>query len=83
MLGGSAPQWVHVLRIQTAAKIYQLECSTKPCVAGVREIQLGDVIAVRTEKNSAYLIFPQNLSEEQKYKVLSVTAVGATDSKAH
>ena len=75
MIGGG-PQWVHVIRIQTDGKIYQLECSSKPCSVANKEIALGDTLTVRTDKKSAYLSSDQQGSkEEQKYKILSVTEV--------
>jgi len=82
--GGSAPpQWVHVLRIQTAGKVYQLECSSKPCTLANKEIALGDPLALRVEKNHAYLSSgPPNSGPEDEYKVLSVTESGsAPDTK--
>jgi hypothetical protein len=78
--GGSAPpQWVHVLRIQTAGKIYQLECSTKPCTVADKEIALGDPLTLRIDKkNHAYLSSgPPNSSPEEEYKILSVTESGS------
>jgi len=77
MIGGG-PQWVHVLRIQTDGKIYQLECSSKPCTLADKEIALGDTLTFRVDKKSAYLSSdPQNPKEEQKYKILSVSESGS------
>jgi hypothetical protein len=78
--GGSAPQWVHVLRIQTAGKIYQLECSSKPCKLENKEIALGDNLAFRADKKHAYLSSaPRSSGAEQEFKILSVTEAGATE----
>ena len=78
MMGGSRPQWVHVLRIQTAGKIYQLECSSKPCTLANKEIVLGDALHLRTDKKHAYLSSdPQSSGAEEKYKILSVSDVAA------
>jgi hypothetical protein len=83
MVGGGAPQWVHVLRIQTAGKIYQLECSGKPCALTNKEIGLGDTLALRVDKKHAYLSSDaQNSGAEQEFKILNVTDSGSTpDSK--
>lgn len=83
MGGGGAPIWVHVLRIQTAGKIYQLECSKKPCALANQEIALGDTLTLRVDKKHAYLSAgPQNSGPEQELKILSVTESGsAPDSK--
>jgi hypothetical protein len=78
MGGGSRPQWVHVLRIQTAGKIYQLECSSKPCKLVDKEIALGDGLTLRAEKKHAYLSSnPPVPGGEQEYKILSVTDAGS------
>lgn len=83
--GGGAPVWVHVLRIRTAGRIYQLECSKKPCSIGTTEIGLGDTLTVHTDKKHAYVSASgdaQTSSPEQEYKVLEVTdANSPADSK--
>jgi len=83
VMGGSAPQWVHVLRIQTAGKIYQLECSSKPCMVANKEIGLGDTLAFRVDKKHAYLCSdPRTPGVEQEFKILGMTDIGsAPDSK--
>ncbi|MFZ1918267.1 MAG: hypothetical protein WAU58_11885 [Terriglobales bacterium] len=83
--GGGKPQWVHVLRIQTAGKIYQLECSSKPCMVANKEIELGDTLVLRADKKHAYVSAgPQGSGAEQEYKVLSVTEAGsAPHSEQH
>ena len=79
VMGRSAPQWVHVLRIQTGGKIYQLECSSKPCMLADKEIALGDTLTLSVDKKSAYLSSdPPSPKEEQKYKILSVSESGST-----
>jgi hypothetical protein len=88
MMGGGAPQWVHVLRIQTAGKIYQLECSTKPCKIANKEIALGDSLSFRVDKKWAYMSVgaqastPATTDEEQKYRILSVTEVAPPPTPA-
>jgi len=78
MGGGGAPQWVHVLRIQTAGKIYQLECSSKPCTVANKQVGLGDTLALRTDKKHAYLCSnPQTPGVEQEFTILSVTNSGS------
>ncbi len=74
VMAAAAPQWVHILRIQTAGKIYQLECSSKPCALGGREIALGDPLTLRVDKKHAYLSSTvQGSTAEQEYKLLDVT----------
>jgi len=86
MIGGGAPQWVHVLRIQTAGKIYQLECSGKPCAITNKEIALGDAVTLRADKKHAYLSFSatgQAQSGEQEFKILEVTDIAPAQDPRH
>jgi len=84
MGGGGAPQWVHVLRIQTAGKIYQLECSGKPCKLANKEIALGDTLALRADKKHAFLSSdPQSPNPGQEFKILSVTESGSAPDSNH
>jgi hypothetical protein len=74
MGGGSPPPWVHLLRIQSGQKIYQLECSTKPCEVDKNPIELGDTLVIRVEKKWAYLSSgPDSAAKEQKLRILSET----------
>ena len=80
VVGGRAvPQWVHILRIQTAGKIYQLECSSKPCALANKEIALGDALTLRIDnKKHAFLSSTsQGSPAEQEYKLLEVTDLEA------
>jgi len=81
----AAPQWVHILRIQTAGKVYQLECSSKPCAVGGKEVALGDALTLRVDnKQHAYLSSNPQDAPQQEYKVLEVRAVGtAPESQKH
>ena len=85
VMGGSAPQWVHILRIQTAGKTYQLECSGKPCSIANKEIALGDALTVRIDKKHAYVSSgAAGSTAEQEFKILEVTEPGSpTDAKPH
>jgi hypothetical protein len=85
VMGGSAPQWVHILRIQTAGKIYQLECSGKPCAMGNKEIALGDNLTIRVDKKHAYLSSgAAGSAPEQEFKILEISEVGtAAEAKPH
>jgi len=86
IIGGGAPQWVHVLRIQTDGNVYQLECSSKPCTLGSKEIALGDSLNLRVDKKHAYLSSgSQTGGDEQEYKILSVTDTKSSppESKPH
>jgi len=79
VMGRSAPQWVHILRIRTAGKIYQLECSSRPCELGNKEVALGDSLTLRLDsKKRAYLSSGAAGSSEQEFKLLDVTDVGST-----
>jgi hypothetical protein len=78
VMGGSQPQWVHVLRIQTAGKTYQLECSSKPCALADKQITLGDTVTVRIDQKHAYLLSAAGSSgAEEKLKILSATEAGS------
>jgi len=78
MLGGSKPQWVHVLRIQTGDKIYQLECSSKPCALADKEIALGDALTFRADKKWAYLASGTPGAKEERLRILGVSEKGAS-----
>ena len=84
MAGSAPPQWVHILRIQTAGGIYQLECSSKPCSLLTKEIALGDALTLRTDKKHAYLSSTASGGAEQEYKILNVDLPASTaDFKPH
>jgi len=71
MAMGGGPIWVHLLRVVSGGKIYQLECSAKPCELDKKNLELGDTIVIRTEKKSAYLSSAAgNGAKEQKFKIL-------------
>jgi hypothetical protein len=79
MGGGGPPPWVHLLRIQAGEKIYQLECSVKPCEVDKNPIELGDTLVIRVEKKWAYLSSgPESAAKEQKLRILSETEDDAT-----
>ncbi|MGA3373795.1 MAG: hypothetical protein ABSC48_18780 [Terracidiphilus sp.] len=72
--GGGPPPWVHLSRVQAGAKIYQLECSAKPCEVEGKQIELGDTLAIRVEKKWAYVTSgPESGAKEQKLRILSET----------
>jgi len=86
MMGGGAPQWEHVMRIQTTSKIYQLECSSKPCKIANKEVSLGDSVSFRVDKKWAYIASQPSatapLPEPQRYRILGVTAVAPPPAPA-
>jgi len=49
---GGGPAWVHILHVQVGKTGYTLECSVKPCAIDKKQIELGDALAIRKEKNS-------------------------------
>ncbi len=72
--GGGGPRWVHLLRLQSGNKMFQLECSRKPCEIDKKQIELGDTLTLRTEKKWAYVSFVQGSgTKEQKLRILSET----------
>lgn len=72
--GGGGPVWVHLLRVRAGEKIYQLECSAKPCEVDKKEIGLGDTLVIRAEKKWAYVSLGANGGgKEQKLRILSET----------
>jgi hypothetical protein len=74
MGGGGPPPWVHLLRVQAGDKIYQLECSVKPCEVDKKEIELGDTLVIRAEKKWAYVSSgAESGGKEQKFRILSET----------
>ncbi|MFZ1084750.1 MAG: hypothetical protein WAN35_07295 [Terracidiphilus sp.] len=74
MGGGGPPPWVHLLRLRAGEKIYQLECSVKPCEADKKPIELGDTLMIRVEKKWAYLSTGDNNGgKETKFRILGET----------
>jgi hypothetical protein len=73
--GGAA--WVHFLRVQTASHVYDLACTSKSCSLNDRQIQLGDLLAIRLKKKVAYLSWlTPGKSSEGKFQVLDVRNIG-------
>jgi hypothetical protein len=74
--GGTYTVYSHTYKVETDTKIYELDCGKVPnfhttgkgC-GGEKEIELGDVIKFRIEKDSAYLPLPDG--SEQKLRILS------------
>jgi hypothetical protein len=74
--GGTYTVYSHTYKVETDTKIYELDCGKVPnfhttgkgC-GGEREIQIGDVIQFRIEKDSAYLPLPDG--SEQKLRIMS------------
>ena len=82
-MAGGGPRWVHLLRLQAGNKIYQLECSGKPCEVDKKQIELGDTLTIRAEKKWAYVTLTLGTgAKEQKLRILSETKGEPTsDSK--
>ena len=81
--GGGPPPWVHLLRVQAGDKIYQLECSVKPCEVDKKEIGLGDMIVFRAEKKWLYVSpGPGSGAKEQKFRILGEMDDAESDSKS-
>ena len=66
---GGGPPMVHVLHVQAGKDIYTLECSVKPCNIDKKQIELGDMLTIRTEKKWAYVSL--GTGSEQKLRILS------------
>lgn len=83
VVGSGAPQWIHILRIQTAGKIYELECSSKPCKAAAgQEIGLGDSLSFRVDKKRAYIGSNATTDGEPSYRILSVSTIAPPQAPA-
>lgn len=68
--------WVHYLRVQTAAHVYKLACMSRECWLKQRAPQLGDLLAIRIKDNAAYLSWcPPGPKGEQRYAIVSVIDV--------
>ena len=65
--------WIHFVRVQTAAHVYDLACSSKSCSLEHSPLQLGDLLTIRIEKKSAYL--SRAGASEQKFEILAVRSV--------
>lgn len=74
MGGGGPPPWVHILRVRAGESIYVLECSTKPCEADKKPIELGDTLRIRAEKKWAFISTEANSGgKEAKFRILNET----------
>jgi hypothetical protein len=67
----SAKQWIHVLRVQTASRVYDLACPARICSFGGNPIQTGDPLALRIEKKWAY-VSSAGTSHEHRFAILAV-----------
>jgi hypothetical protein len=75
--GGTYTVYSHTYKVETDTKIYELDCGKVPMFfhttgkgcGGQKEIQIGDVIQFRIEKDSAFIPLPDG--SEQKLRVLS------------
>jgi hypothetical protein len=70
------PQWIHILRVQTADKVYDLACSGRACRFDGQSIQTGDPLVLRVEKKWAYVSSASN-SREERFAILSVRSLDA------
>ena len=75
--GGTYTVYSHTYKVETDTKIYELDCGKVPTFfhttgkgcGGAKEIEIGDVIRFRIEKDSAYIPLPDG--SEQKLRILS------------
>jgi hypothetical protein len=76
--GGGGPAWVHILHVQVGKTSFTLECSVKPCAIDKKQIELGDALTIRREKNSAWVSFGAGSgAKEEKLTILGETEDGA------
>ena len=75
-VGGSAPVWIHLLRIQTTTDVFEVECAKLPCMMGAKQINLGDSITFRSDKKWLYVApDPNDPKAELKYKIHRIVLV--------
>lgn len=75
--GGTYAVYSHTYKIETATKIYEVDCGKVPTFfhstgkgcGGGKEIEIGDTIQFRIEKDSAYIPLPDG--SEQKLRLLN------------
>jgi hypothetical protein len=88
--GGTYTVYSHTYKIETDTKIYELDCGKVPMFfhttgkgcGGEKEVELGDAIRFRIEKDSAYISLPDG--SEQKLRLLNQELkpeAKATDAK--
>lgn len=78
-MDGEGPTWVHTLRVQSGKNIYQLECSATPCEVDATQIELGDTLVIRVDKNWAHVSFSTDRhGKEQKIRILGDSDKDAT-----
>ena len=78
--GGSYSVYSHTYKIETDAKIYELDCGKTPMFIGStgqecggdKPLQIGDVIHFRVEKGTAHI--PLSNGSEQKLRILNEEA---------
>jgi len=67
----AGPQWMRVLRVQTARHIYDLTCDVNNCKLNGKSLQIGDSLALRIEKNRAF-VSSAGKSPERRFAILAV-----------
>lgn len=66
----SSPQPIHVLRVQSVGKIYDLACAERNCTLQGREIGMGDPLALRFEKKRVY-VSRAGTTAERRFSILA------------
>ncbi|MFZ0479181.1 MAG: hypothetical protein WAL71_08525 [Terriglobales bacterium] len=78
MGGGNYSVYSHTYKVETDSRIYELDCGKVPTFGfhstgkgcgGEKELEIGDVIKFRIEKDSFYL--PKADGSEQKLRILN------------
>lgn len=67
-------KWIHVLRLETASKIYDLACLPRACRVNGNVINQGDLFTVRLQKKWAYVSTSAN-SRDQRFAIISVRSL--------
>ncbi len=83
---GARPSFTRTYKVETSAKIYELDCNKAPFLPGFipgttstggecggdKKLKIGDVIHFRTKKEWVYLPIQENTgSGEQKLRIIS------------
>ncbi|MFP5277670.1 MAG: hypothetical protein ACLGPM_11170 [Acidobacteriota bacterium] len=74
--------WTPFLRVQTARRIFELACPSRPCWVKDRAPMLGNLLTIRVKNNKAYLAWgTAGPKGEQGFRILRAAPIAAAQTQ--